>query len=56
MKEYVYRDMECLVDLEGNPIRVYIPKDEIEQYDELCMRARESGMRFRKALQLEGVI
>jgi hypothetical protein len=40
----------------GEPIRIYVPKDETERYDEIGRRAYESGRRFREALQLEGVI
>jgi hypothetical protein len=56
MSEYVYRDSECMVDLEGEPIRLYVPKDEIDDYDEISRRAYESGRRFRMALQQEGII
>ena len=51
MKEYVYRDMECLIDSKtGLPVRVYLPKEEIEKYNEISRRAYESGLRFREAL------
>lgn len=56
MKEYVYRDMECLRDLDGNPIRVYIPRDKVDYYDEISRVAYESGLRFKQALINEGVI
>ena len=45
-----------MVDLEGEPIRLYVPKDEVDAYDELAQRAYESGRRFRMALQQEGII
>jgi hypothetical protein len=57
MKEYVYRDLECLVNsIDGKPIRIYVPKDEIERYDEISRRAYESGYRFKMALQESGVV
>lgn len=57
MKEYVYRDMERLIDSKtGLPVRVYVPKDEIEKYNEISRRAYESGVRFREALTERGVI
>ena len=52
MKEYVYRKLECLIDHKtGEPLRVYIPKDEIHIYDELSKKAQESGHRLRQLLQ-----
>jgi len=56
MKEYMYTDLECLRDMNGDPVRVYVPKDEIEDYNEIAKRARESGARLRQALKEEGVI
>lgn len=56
MKEFVYRDLECLVDLEGEPIRIYVPKDEIEKYDEIYVRGYESGRRLLESLKSENVI
>ena len=57
MREYVYRDMERLIDSKtGLPVRVYVPKDEIEKYNEISRRAYESGVRFREALKERGVI
>ena len=57
MNEYVYRDLECLVNsIDGKPIRIYIPKDQIEKYDEISRRAYESGHRFKIDLQESGVV
>lgn len=52
----MYTDLECLRDMNGDPVRVYVPKDEIEDYNEIAKRARESGARLRQALKEEGVI
>lgn len=54
MSEYVYRDLECLVDLEGEPIRIYIPKNEVDRYDDISRQAYISGHRFRQALENGG--
>lgn len=52
MKEYVYRDLKCLIDSNTQePLRIYIPKDEVDRYNEISKRAYESGYRFRLELQ-----
>jgi hypothetical protein len=57
MKEYVYTDLECLIDINTElPIRIYIPKDEIEKYNEIAKAGYESGYRLKMALQEMGLI
>lgn len=41
------------MDEEGYPLRIYIPKEDIEFYDKICAIAYESGVRFREQLQRE---
>ena len=57
MKEYVRRDLECLIDVETQePIRIYVPKDEVERYNEISRKAFEAGYRFRQGLIGTGVL
>ncbi len=57
MKEYVYRDLDCLIDSKtGLPIRIYVPKDKVEDYNEISKRAYESGNRLREVLKESGVV
>lgn len=57
MKEYVYRDLECLVNsIDGKPIRIYVPKDEIEEANVMAQAGYEAGYRLMMALQESGVV
>lgn len=56
MKEYSYRELEVLRDINtGEKIKVYVPKDEVDRYDEIAYRAYVSGCKFREALRSEAL-
>lgn len=57
MKEYVRRDLKCLIDVNTHkPIRIYVPKDEVEKYNEISEKAFATGYRFKQGLIEAGVL
>jgi hypothetical protein len=57
MREYIRRDLRCLIDVNTQePIRIYVPKDEVERYNEISRKAFEAGYRFRQGLIKVGIV
>jgi len=51
MKEYKYRKLKCLRDSEtGEPIRIYMPVDELDRYNEIAAKAYNAGKNMREVL------
>lgn len=52
MTEYLKKDLTHLIDSDTNQcITVYVPKSQVNKYNEMSRRAFESGRAFKKALK-----
>jgi len=55
--QYVYRDLRCLIDEQTKePIRVYVPKDRIDDFDSISKTAFEAGRRMKAALTSSPIV